>query len=59
MNLVDLIKNNKYTELSNYINSEMTKKINNLDIVINYKKRSEKLKNFKEALKDAKEEFRN
>lgn len=59
MDLVDLVKNNKYTELSDYINSEMTKKINDLDVVKNYKEHKEKLKNFKEAIKKAKEEYRN
>lgn len=59
MDLVDLVKNNKYTELSDYINSEMTKKINDLDVVKNYKEHKEKLKNFKDTLKKAKEEYRN
>lgn len=59
MDLVDLVKNNKYTELSDYINTEMTKKINDLDVVKNYKEKSEKIKNFKEAIKKAKEEYRN
>ena len=59
MDLVDLVKNNKYTELSDYINKETSKKINDLDIVKNYKEHKEKLKNFKDTLKKAKEEFRN
>jgi hypothetical protein len=59
MDLVDLVKNNKYTELLDYINSEMTKKINDLDVVKNYKEKSKKIKNFKEAIKKAKEEYRN
>lgn len=59
MDLVDLVKNNKYTELSDYINYEMTKKINDLDVVKNYKEKSKKIKNFKEAIKKAKEEYRN
>nr|DAR75995.1 MAG TPA: hypothetical protein [Caudoviricetes sp.] len=59
MDLVDLIKNDKYTELSDYINKETSKKINDLDIVKNYKERKEKLNNFKDTLKKAKEEFRN
>lgn len=59
MDLVDLVKNDKYTELSDYINKETSKKINDLDIVKNYKEHKEKLKNFKDTLKKAKEEFRN
>lgn len=59
MDLLDLIKNDKYTELSDYINKETSKKINDLDIVKNYKDHKEKLKNFKDTLKKAKEEFRN
>jgi hypothetical protein len=59
MDLLDLIKNDKYTELSDYINKETSKKINDLDIVKNYKEHKEKLKNFKDTLKKAKEEFRN
>ena len=59
MDLVDLVKNDKYTELSDYINTEMTKKINDLDVVKNYKEKSKKFKNFKEAIKKAKEEYRN
>lgn len=59
MDLLDLIKNDKYTELSDYINTEMTKKTNDLDVVKNYKEKSKKIKNFKEAIKKAKEEYRN
>ena len=59
MDLLDLIKNDKYTELSDYINKETSKKINDLDIVKNYKEHKEKLKNFKDTLKKAKEEYRN
>ena len=59
MDLLDLIKNDKYTELSDYINKETSKKINDLDIVKNYKEHKEKLNNFKDTLKKAKEEFRN
>jgi hypothetical protein len=59
MDLLDLIKNDKYTELSDYINTETTKKINDLDVVKNYKEKSKKIKNFKEAIKKAKEEYRN
>ena len=59
MDLVDLVKNNKYTELSDYINTEMTKKINDLDVVKNYKEKSKKIKNFKAAIKKAKEQYRN
>lgn len=59
MDLLDLIKNDKYTELSDYINKETTKKMNDLDIIKNYKEKKEKLNNFKDTLKKAKEEFRN
>ena len=59
MDLLDLIKNDKYTELSDYINKETTKKMNDLDIIKNYKEKSKKIKNFKEAIKKAKEEYRN
>lgn len=59
MDLLNLIKNDKYTELSDYINKETSKKINDLDIIKNYKERKEKLNNFKDTLKKAKEEFRN
>ena len=59
MNLVDVLKNDKYTELSDYINKEMAKKVNDLDIIKNYKEKKEKLKKFNDTLKRAKEEFRN